>query len=439
MCVPGATSRIAVGVVSGSVLPSSVTLAPAGRLLTTISCLLGGGGGGVAAADLRAIEQEPCDRPDDERGRDDQRQRSLRRRGDRGHRLGHGLAPIQAAIERLRELARGGVAILCTLLERLRDDVVELSRDALDVLAHPRRRLVHLPVQDLVIVVAGERRAPDDHLVEDAAQRIDVGTRIDRASFDLLGRHVLGRADDLARTRDLGLRRARRVLRETEVDDLRRLTGLRIVGEDDVRGLEIAVDDPPGVRRIEPPAQPYGDSHGALDLELLLVLDHLLQRRAAHVLHDEKRRIANNEIEKPRDVVVCDRADRFRFLLEPVTELGIGDQLGLEQLHRDLDADRRVLGDEHLPHRADPEQRLEPVAPADHLANLVVAATQLLDQRVRKRLEPGHPRARNLLRPRFPASLFCARHRPTCAPQRMHGHDITSPRLVADRHRTRAK
>ena len=39
-------------------------------------------------------------------------------------------------------------------------------------------------------------RVPGEHLVEHAAERVDVGAPVDRIAGDLLGRHVLGRAED---------------------------------------------------------------------------------------------------------------------------------------------------------------------------------------------------------------------------------------------------
>jgi hypothetical protein len=63
-----------------------------------------------------------------------------------------------------------------------------------------------------------------------------------RVSFDLLGRHVLQRADELA---DIRLERRDREIRiggpsHAEVDDLRLAVGVH----EDVAGLEVAVDDP---------------------------------------------------------------------------------------------------------------------------------------------------------------------------------------------------
>ncbi len=43
-----------------------------------------------------------------------------------------------------------------------------------------------------------------EQLVEDAAEREDVGPRVDLFAFDLLRRHVLRRADDDVRTGERG-------------------------------------------------------------------------------------------------------------------------------------------------------------------------------------------------------------------------------------------
>ncbi len=48
-----------------------------------------------------------------------------------------------------------------------------------------------------------ERRRPGDQLVEQRAERVDVGARVEiRAHRGLLGTHRLGRADELAEPRE---------------------------------------------------------------------------------------------------------------------------------------------------------------------------------------------------------------------------------------------
>src|ERR1019366_4611636 len=67
---------------------------------------------------------------------------------------------------------------------------------------------------------AAERRAADDHLVEDAAEGPHVASLVGETVLDLLWREVRRRADDLARAREhvavAGLAPA---LRDAEVDE----------------------------------------------------------------------------------------------------------------------------------------------------------------------------------------------------------------------------
>ena len=58
----------------------------------------------------------------------------------------------------------------------------------------------------------------------------------------LLGRHVVGRADDHALLRELGVELARLQLGDTEVHELR-LDARLVADEEHVVGLDVAVDD----------------------------------------------------------------------------------------------------------------------------------------------------------------------------------------------------
>ena len=108
-------------------------------------------------------------------------------------------------------------------------------------------------------ILAVECSPAGEHLVQDAAEGPDVAALVRLASFRLLGRHVGGRTEDHAPAghRGPGNRRRRgdvggsgfRVceLGEAEVQDLHRA----VRPERDVGRLQVAVDDPLLVRRLE--------------------------------------------------------------------------------------------------------------------------------------------------------------------------------------------
>ena len=84
---------------------------------------------------------------------------------------------------------------------------------------------------------------PGQRLIEDAAERVDVGSRADAPPLPLLGGHVFDRAGDRGAVEDAGV--AQR-LGEAEV----REEGA-VAFDQDVVGLDVAVDDAGGVGGVE--------------------------------------------------------------------------------------------------------------------------------------------------------------------------------------------
>ena len=101
--------------------------------------------------------------------------------------------------------------------------------------------------------VAGEGHVAGERLVDDDAERVDVGARVYVGSLRaLFGRHVLRRADDeVGRGQArIGLVYGLLNLGDAEVQDLRPVAAARGLFEHDVVALEVAVDDALGVRRV---------------------------------------------------------------------------------------------------------------------------------------------------------------------------------------------
>ena len=282
-----------------------------------------------------------------------------------------------------------------------------------------------------------EGRPPRDHVIEDRAERVQIGARIDLPRRDLLGGHVVQRADDLARPRHLQTCRRGRETHDAKVDDLRRQLVLGIRREHDVGGLEIAVHEAGAMDRAERARQSLGDDQRAKERKADVALETIAQRLAVHELHHEERRIAENEVEEAHDVRVLNRRDRSRLALKSRLEDGVAHELRLEHLDGDAQANGRVLGDEHLPHATGAEQLDHAVMRADRRP-----------ERYRRDRQPSAQPGRGVLRRRFAGWRgHCAgRQRLACGQVEVEGialvcaglgvlHRVISPRA----HRTMGK
>ena len=90
-----------------------------------------------------------------------------------------------------------------------------------------------------------ERGRDCQTLVEDAAQRVDVGPRVDGLAFDLLGRRVLDGPEEVAGRRQAA---RRRLLRDPEVGEVCVVGALL---DQDVAGLYVPVHERVRVRGIQ--------------------------------------------------------------------------------------------------------------------------------------------------------------------------------------------
>ena len=131
---------------------------------------------------------------------------------------------------------------------------------------------------------------PGEELEQDAADRVEIRSRIGRLSVDLLGRHVRGRSRESEEVvDDLAPESARGVPGQAEVHEHRTIARQ----EDDVLRLQIAVDDSLVVQQSEGDAQAAHDAKHARQLAVrreLRVLrgartQHVVQRLAAEELH----------------------------------------------------------------------------------------------------------------------------------------------------------
>ena len=136
----------------------------------------------------------------------------------------------------LEHLARARIAVARIALDRVQHDLFEM-RIEIGIERGWRLRIFGgLRAHHVVNVGARVRQVAGQHLVENRAQRIDVGADIAAPAADLFGRHVVGRADG---RRQPGPRQAPRrfVECDSEVHDL----GLAFSRHQDVFRLQIAM------------------------------------------------------------------------------------------------------------------------------------------------------------------------------------------------------
>ena len=164
---------------------------------------------------------------------------------------GPGSAHGRKAAQVLRECRRSGVAVGWALLEALQGDCLDVARQrGLEAARGDGGLLPDLP-ERLGDRRRAERRATREEGVEDRPQGVDVDRRPGplRVAAGLLRGHVTGGPEDQVRPGDPAV--CVEHLGQAEVGDL----GPAVVGQQDVRGLEVAVDDAQAVRVVDRPGQ----------------------------------------------------------------------------------------------------------------------------------------------------------------------------------------
>ena len=255
----------------------------------------------------------------------------------------------------------GRVAARPVLLQAAHHDPVEIAADAVDQLRRgsgaPRgggrqrlapqraqagggfRRLhfpntpAHLVESRLRQLLRCEGRPARQQLVEQHPERIDVaaGVDVEAAQLRLLRAHVRRRADELLERREHRLvgEPALRRLRDAEIDHLGHRLAI-LESNEDVRGLDVTVDDPllvgvlEGVADRDEQLQPrFGRKPVSVAVGGDLLPPHQFHHKIGAAL------CRGSRIEHPGDVRVIHQCQRLPLGLEP------GDNL--PRVHAELD------------------------------------------------------------------------------------------------------
>ena len=180
----------------------------------------------------------------------------------------------------------------------------------------------------------GRRRTEDgttrEHAIHQHAQGVEVGAAIRRAvAVGLLGRHVGWRADDLAGAGDPRVRRSQG-LRNPEVQDLDVICLADDVDQEDVVGLEIAMNEPERMGFGQGLADLDGDPDGAPGRDRAAAKDRG-EGRTDEQLHDHVGAAVGGgaEVEYPDRMRLAQPAGVPRLVLETGGEGLIGDVAGV--------------------------------------------------------------------------------------------------------------
>jgi len=255
-------------------------------------------------------------------------------------------------VERARELLTGLEALAAVLGSRLPDDLHDRRRN---------RRRGARPVEDLRVQhrgqLARERRLAVEQLVEDHAERVDVGRGVDGLALHLLRGHVSRRADHAP-----GRGQAVLVvdqLGDAEVEDL----GLAAVGDQDVVGLHVPVDDLVVVRDPDRGQELLDQVDRNVDAEPPVFIQPGAHRAAVDPLHDdEKDGTVLVEVVDADDARVVQGRDRGRLAVKALAEAGVARVLVGQDLDRDRDLEAGMGRAVHHSHRAPPQLGFDRVA-----------------------------------------------------------------------------
>ncbi|MFN7974371.1 MAG: hypothetical protein U0166_18815 [Acidobacteriota bacterium] len=154
--------------------------------------------------------------------------------------------------QRVRDVVRVAQPLPRILREQPQHHVIDAWIQVLTEYRRRDRRLGHVHQEHLHRALGQERWPPREELVEDAAERVEVGARVEELASRLLRRHVERRAGDLAhhlhRLPELCVEC---LARQPEVHD----HGHAVRRHEDVVGLQVAVQDPLAVEVGERRAQ----------------------------------------------------------------------------------------------------------------------------------------------------------------------------------------
>ncbi len=200
---------------------------------------------------------------------------------------------------------------------------------------------------------------------------------IDRVRDRLLGSHVVRRSEHQTVGGQTALRVGAGAAvaedRDAEVDDARHLDTVRVLLDDDVLGLEVAVDEARFVcvvQALEHLPRHVDDARPGHRC----FAEHAREIRPVREVHHHVAQAVRclADVDDPDDVRVSQATGELGLALEALRDLRVFEELRVQHLHREGATDLHVRCFVDRAHRAFAEAHLDPIAVREDLADDLV-------------------------------------------------------------------
>jgi hypothetical protein len=221
-------------------------------------------------------------------------------------------------------------------------------------------------------VITAKRRFSRQHLERRAAERVLVGSAVHALAADLLGRCVVDGPKEQPGAGQAN--RPGRFLAQPEVRQVQVIGPAWARVEQHVRRLDVAVDEPARMGRIQGRGDRRHDRGDPVGRERSLPVEQRPHVAAGDVAHrDEQDAARLAGLVQRDDVRVIDGGGGLGLPVEPLPERLVGGQRRSQDLERDDPAELLVASTEYRRHPAVPDLLLEQV-PADPRARCKAAS-----------------------------------------------------------------
>ena len=246
---------------------------------------------------------------------------------------GDAVGASEIAPKVISEVVGSGVPVGRTLGQQLHGDRLERLGDLDPALDEAVGTLLHMLVGDSDRGLGLERRHAGEHLVEHHAQRVEVGTAVERLALGLLRREVRGGPHDRSVLSEGRITAAHKGGGNAEVGDLH----VAAVRNEDVAELDVTVDEACGMGGAERSGDIGSDLSGAVGMQWSGGAQDIGHRPARHVLHhDVVRAPLLPPVVDADDVRMVEVCGSLSLTTEALDKVRIVCELGEQHLERDL-------------------------------------------------------------------------------------------------------